>query len=425
MRRHGRRRYGLVRKIWRWLQPLKLIWTVVVCLLVVLLTGEIGLIVTGEEGATQERQWAEWERRLYDPLEEAQLEAIEAAARGLLSERPLDGRALRLLALAADQRGDGARAGRLMQLAVERSQADVAAHAWLLDHRLADGDIGGSLIHLDAALRANPRLLPAFFPTLQALLSLEGGTEALADLLAADPPWRGLALNAMAREPADPRVVLALFKALLKSSRSPIPSELNPYLDRLVRDGYFRPAHALWLQWLPQDRRIGRKGLVNGDFEDTPTGAPFDWQLDSVRGARIRISEAQHASGRMSLEIEFLDARVTFRHVRQLLLLEPGAYRLTGKYLTKALHTERGLRWRMACVGQGGQALGASEPLLDGSGWREFSLAFDVPDEGCAAQWLILELFARIASEQQIAGQIWLDALRIVPEGTVRPTAAD
>jgi hypothetical protein len=312
-----------------------------------------------------------------------------------------------------------------MQLAVERSQADVAAQAWLFDRRLAEGDIAASFIHLDAALRANQRLLPVFFPTIEALLGVEGGPVALTGLLGTDPPWRGAALRALTREPADPLVALPIFQTLLESPRSPTPSELNPYLDRLIRDGFVQQAYALWRASLPEERRIDGTGLVNGDFEQVLSGTPFDWRLGSVRGARLEISDAQRASGQMSLEIEFLDTRVAFRHVQQLLLLEPGKYHLKGKFLTHALRTVRGLRWRITCLGRGGRLLGSSNPLLDGAGWREFDLIFNVPGKGCPAQWLTLVLPARIASERQIAGQIWLDGLQIEPDQQIGPRGID
>lgn len=45
--------------------------------------------------------------------------------------------------------------------------------------------------------------------------------------------------------------------------------------------------------------------------------------------------------------------------------------------------------------------------------WREFSIAFQVPEDNCGGQNLRLAVQARIAAEQQIVGEAWFDDFRI------------
>jgi hypothetical protein len=47
--------------------------------------------------------------------------------------------------------------------------------------------------------------------------------------------------------------------------------------------------------------------------------------------------------------------------------------------------------------------------------WTDFAVKFQVPATGCEAQWLQLELPARIESELRIEGQVWYQNLRVTP----------
>lgn len=298
-----------------------------------------------------------------------------------------------------------------MTLALQRSRADVAAQAWLLERRVEEGDFVSVLPHLDAILRVNPRLLEALMPSILTSVGREG-LEAFVDLLATEPPWRALVLRRLAAESLDPRVSFPVFQELI-SREPPLPaSELNPYLHRLVRAGLYDLAYLVWTRWLPRDRLLQLSWLNNGGFESPPSGSPFDWHFDAAKGARIGLAAAPGAVGGNALRIQFLDTRVAFRHVKQLLLLVGGTYRLTGMLLTEELETPRGLQWRVACAGGAGKTIGESRRLVDAPEWTAFSFVIEVPERDCRAQWLTLELPARVPSERQIAGRVWFDSLK-------------
>jgi hypothetical protein len=59
--------------------------------------------------------------------------------------------------------------------------------------------------------------------------------------------------------------------------------------------------------------------------------------------------------------------------------------------------------------------LGSSQRLAGSSPWSTLELDFDVPTENCGAQWLRLELAARIPAETQIGGRAWFDDVAIMP----------
>jgi hypothetical protein len=346
---------------------------------------------------------------------EARLEAAsaEAAARQALRRTPLDPGAFALLGLAAAARDEPDRATALMQFAAARAPADLLTQGWLLHRRLLSEDMSGAILHADAMLRAQPAVLQQLLPALAAIAASDEGMPSLAEHLASEPPWRSRFLELLATETADPLAPFALFSALMEGSRPPSHAELRPYLKRLVEAGLYEQARLLWTQALPVERLAEIGYLANGGFSEEPTGFLFDWSLEPVAGAGAEIATVPDGDGNRALRIQFLDRRVAYRHVRQLLMLMPGRYRLTGRVKAEDLRNERGLHWTLSCADQPDTRLGASERVSGTTRWQRFDVAFEVPASGCRAQWLRLELAARIASERHVAGAIWYDDLAV------------
>jgi hypothetical protein len=345
---------------------------------------------------------------------EAQAVAVaEAAAEQALADSPLDSGALALLGLAAAARDEPERARALMQLAAARAPADLLAQGWLFHHGLMAEDLSGALAHADAMLRAQPAFLERLLPSLAAIAADSRGQAAMAELLAEEPPWRSRFLERLAAEIADPLAPFDLYASVLAGSQPPSRAELRPYLARLVSAGLYEQARLLWTQALPAERLAEVGYLANGGFEQQPTGFLFDWSLEPVVGARAEIATIPEGDGGRGLRIQFHDRPVTFRHVRQLLMLMPGRYRLTGRAKAEGLRNPRGLHWTLSCADQSQTRLGASDRLIGTTRWHSFDVAFEVPASGCRAQWLRLELAARIAAERHAAGAGWYDDLAV------------
>jgi hypothetical protein len=153
----------------------------------------------------------------------------------------------------------------------------------------------------------------------------------------------------------------------------------------------------------------------NGNFEIPADGLPFNWIINPVLGADVKVVPSEDGKGRV-LRAQFSGARVQFSNVKQLMLLAPGHYRLAGQVKSDDLRTTRGLWWRLSCVNGSAEKSLAQTDLVSGTHpWSDFQVDFEVPAAGCAFQWLRLELPARIASEHQIEGQVWYRDLRITP----------
>ena len=101
-------------------------------------------------------------------------------------------------------------------------------------------------------------------------------------------------------------------------------------------------------------------------------------------------------------------------------MLPPGAYQLTSMVKANDLQNERGLIWRITCAEIDRQVLGEGPPITGTFDWREFLTGFEVPQSDCRAQWLTLVLASRVALEEHISGEVWLDDLSI---GRAQPDA--
>lgn len=342
-------------------------------------------------------------------------ETAATLARAAAAASPEDGRPYRVLGEIADLRGRQDQALAAYRIAAERSPRDMRSQAWMADHYLLDRDAKSALRHVDRMLRVSPGYFSRLREPLVLLAAEPAAHDALAESLAASPPWRQQLVMAVASKGAPLERVAPLFERLRKAPGGLAPREMEAWVGRLFREGLAGQAYLTWANQLPAERLQGLGNLYNGGFEWSPETGGFDWDFMAVRGARIARLSGSGVSGRHGLRVAFEDRRVPFRHVKQRLALPPGHYRLVGRAKPDGLRTQVGLVWTVSCD-RGRRDLGETAPLKGLGPWRHFEAEFTVPagDPGCAGQWLTLRLPARIAAEQRIGGQAWFDDLKII-----------
>jgi hypothetical protein len=182
---------------------------------------------------------------------------------------------------------------------------------------------------------------------------------------------------------------------------------------RLIQDGDFELAYQIWHATLLPRQRADEAHPFNRDFEFPVDGLPFNWSLEAVPGADIRVGSSDDKKS--ALRVEFSGARVRFANVKQLMLLPAGDYSFSGKVKTAELRTVRGLWWRIYCATASANTIANTELVSGTMPWTDFAVKFRVPATGCEAQWMQLELPARIEPELRIEGQVWYQDLRITP----------
>jgi hypothetical protein len=346
-----------------------------------------------------------------DPGAPGAADAADAAdARRMLRDRPIDGRAFRVLAMATP---DPARRDRLLAIAVRRAPRDRIARAARADRAFAAGDLAAALAQVDALLRVAPALR---LPMLQRLLALSADPRVRAALrarLAGDPPWRAALPGALVADGSDPVLALALLRAL--AADAPLAAaETRVQVTLLRRSGQPAAARRAWLAALPPARRDpGAARLYDGGFEhalDADDG--YGWRLARVPGAAPAIDRDAPLQGRRALAVDFAGRAIEGFRLAQWLALAPGAYRLQAA-LDDATDSTRPFRWRLAC--SDGATLVELDSVPGRRGWQRLAAPFRVPP-GCAGQELVLDQAGRSLEERRYGGRLRVDAVAIAGE---------
>jgi tetratricopeptide (TPR) repeat protein len=321
-------------------------------------------------------------------LEKGDLSEAELLALNALAEDPSQAAPLRVLGIAAGARGNLAAADGIMKNVGSRTHRDVLAEAWLFERLSHRGDYRQALVHLDSLLRTYGRGWRQISPLMVAVASRPDALPAFSETLATKPPWRRRFIQEIAARAESPAVALNLLSLLQESKAPPVREEYAAVVNRLIQDRGFELAYVTWVMSLP-DSRLTRLGFIyNGEFDNLPDPEPFNWDLRSGRGA---FSEISQGDGGTLLHATWTGSGSPPVAARQLLLLSPGVYRLTGRQRVQSLEGGGDATWVVGCAGQKrGNELAQSVPLGASPDWKPLVVEFEVPAEGCPAQWLSL-----------------------------------
>jgi hypothetical protein len=341
------------------------------------------------------------------------LGAVRAAAAAGLRREPLNARALRLLGQAADAARNDADAANFMRAAAKLSLHENLADAWLMLKSFAAKEYPATVHYADILLRTTPELGAYVVPILARIAEDKSAVNLIKTALAEDPPWRDQFLQILPASITDGRTPLDLLLTLRKSATPPSPDDVNRYLNFLVQHKMYELAYYTWLQFLPADELRNAGLIYNGGFEIAPSGSPFDWVMPPGAGVTVDIETPPDADGGHALLLSFQYGRVEYAGVSQLVMLAPGRYHFNGR-LKGELTGPRGLKWRIACAETPTVRL-AEGPMINGRvpAWSDNGFDFTIPAQNCRAQYLSLDLDARMASESFVNGSVWFDDLQI------------
>jgi hypothetical protein len=239
-----------------------------------------------------------------------------------------------------------------------------------------------------------------------------GGLDAVANRMRAGAPWTAGFFVDAARRIKDPAKVGVLYEAARSAPDVDHATVRRAWLDRLIAEGRWQQAWLSWAGELDAEQLATLANVNDSGFEGTLTGVGFDWRIGTAPNASIGVVDGAGYEGTRGLELVFFDGRVPLNQVSQFLLLGPGAHRLTGRVKLDSLAGPRGIRWALYCAANT-KPLATSEHFLGQGDWRVFSVDVEVPDEQCHAQLLRLETAARAPFEQQLAGRVVFDDIRI------------
>jgi hypothetical protein len=337
--------------------------------------------------------------------------AVRAWAESAVMHDPLNARALGILGSLEAANKDYGAASKLFNAAAQLSLHEtIAVYGTMLAAAQAK-DYKTITYYTNVLLRTRRELDKHVMPILAKIVADKGSSGLVEAVLDENPPWRKRFFEALPDSVEDARTPLDFFLQLRASPMPPTSGEIAPYVEFLIERKLFDLAYYTWLQFLPVDQLREAGLLFNGNFDVVPSGLPFDWVIRSGSGDTVEIVPNPDGNGKHALLVDFAYGRVDYHSVSQLVMLTPGTYEFKSQYKGQLLGP-RGLKWRIVCVG--GPIIEES-PMIIGMmpSWRTLAFTFTVPARDCPAQYVRLDLDARMASEQLVSGSMMFDELQI------------
>src|SRR5262249_50455779 len=303
------------------------------------------------------------------------LDSAREWAQRVLRSSPLNARALTLLGLIAERKGDQKSADVLMQISGARTWDDPMTDAWLFNREIRRRKYANGVPYIDALLRINFEAQKRqLFPVLAGFTNSTAAFKALTAFLATSPPWRTWLLSELSFRLANQARLVQLYAALTETGNPPTRDELRPYLNRLIKGGDFEQAYQTWPATFPPAQPEHQTYPFNRDFDKAIDDLPFNWNLKTTSGARVQIVTSVDGGKKRALLVEFSGARVEFANVKQLIVLPVGDYAFRGRVKTKDLRTSRGLWWHIFCANQSTTTLAHTELVSGTMPWTDFTV---------------------------------------------------
>lgn len=347
------------------------------------------------------------------PVLPANATTVRTWAETALKSEPLSAHAFRVLGQIADADRNDAAAYKFMHAASRLSLHDEFASYWLLRASARSNDYKSAIYYADVLLRTDPQSSRFVAPVLAGIIQNKDGAALVEKVLARNPPWRTEFIATLPNDVTDVRTPLTLLLALRQDPTPPKTADIVPYLNFLIAHKFYGLAYYTWLQFLSPNelRHVGF--LFNGNFDGALSGAPFDWNITQGTGVMIDVAPRPDKADQHVLMVDFEFGRVDYHSVTELVMLAPGTYQFHGQYQGNLLGP-RGLKWRVVCA-NGKSTSGGESPMITGvtQGWKNVAFTFTVPPQDCTAQYVRLDLDARMASEELVSGTILFDDLQI------------
>jgi O-antigen ligase len=291
---------------------------------------------------------------------------LESRAQAALRNQPLNPRALRQLAIAAELRGQKQRAAEFITASASQSRRDLLTQLWLIEKSADRGDINGIIRHYDMALRTSPAAAAILYPRLAKAIRNVEVRRALRPYIDRRTPWT-TDFFSFARE-FDYRGVSAdgvsALVDLMIETRGPHDRDVRQQLQQRLFDLLFDLRKFDDLTRLYLSNRDADQGrLTNISLTDQDLGqrwGPIGWQMleEAEAGASFAADP-----GTKQLRLVVFANPATIRPVaRKLLFLKPGVYQLSGNSVVTQASVGSSLVFQLRCLEQEvGQPLARTE----------------------------------------------------------------
>jgi hypothetical protein len=314
-------------------------------------------------------------------LPEAALTTMKASALAA----PLGNDQFIVAAKDAEQRGDLRRAVALMEEAKRRRPNHAATRAQLLVYYGRLGRFPAVIEEVDFVIRRSDTAKERVLAQLVGMIGVPAAREAMAGMLAKNPPWRPDFFAKASGQNVAPAVAADLLRRVQRHNPGgDFRLEQRLYVQSLVSAGRYAEAKRIWLA--SRGRSAPADALLfDGNFRAPQADAPFGWSFhESELG---RASPTADGGSNHQLDVEYFGGRNAVL-ASQLLALTPGTYVVKFNAQAAEPLSSGDIAWRIGCMPQGAQILRLPlKGIRQGS--SVMSAHFTVPG-GCNGQSLEL-----------------------------------
>jgi len=295
----------------------------------------------------------------------------------------------------------------------------VPAYRWLMgDSLLRRNQLDLALAHFRRLLQLDPTYATATWGSLLPVLK----PETIFQKILADNPNAQLKVDYIdfLSDQGDADTAYRIWRLVAADPR-PFPfSTAAPYLERLLDLGRIEAAERVWqdLESLGIVKRLETKEegnlVFNGDFEQAPLNAGFDWRTGSTTYLAIDFSAPGAYHGAHCLRVDFTVSRNDeYEPVYQIVPVLPHhTYRLEAFVRSQDIASDTGPCLRIRDIQPGGFPDAVSNTTVGTTPWHAVRFAFSTGPQTRAVRLSFWRPRSRVFPTE-ISGTCWLDAVSL------------
>jgi len=169
------------------------------------------------------------------------------------------------------------------------------------------------------------------------------------------------------------------------------------------------------LRILPAPATDGATNLIfNGDFEQPPLNAGFDWRLSATSYVSLDLADPRAYQGKRCLRLDFTVPRnEEYEPLHQIVVVRPQhRYRLTAFVRSENIASDSGPRLRVSDLAAGQRLEATTGGTVGTTGWHAVSTEFSTGPEAESVRVSVWRPRSR-SFPGELSGAFWLDAVRL------------
>lgn len=274
----------------------------------------------------------------------------------------------------------------LIAEASQRQPSFAAPRIWLTADDVRNERFARAINGADTVMRLNGEFRELLVPVLTPLLANDKAYPLLEKKLKDFPIWRTQFLVEAIKTGVDEGRV----EGLLRQSPPPryaaaMAAERSAYLQNLVTRGDPLRARNVWQSFVPANATAA---IFDGDFKTEHAIPPFAWRYASDDYSYAEKVVAADSKDALVRAHHSGDGKIAL--LTQLIALKPGTNLLTFEMRDGGLAKPENMFWRIRCMNSTDNLDSQSLAKLGGD-WQKMQMQFDIPSNGCALQYLVLE----------------------------------